>query len=284
MRAPDGDRETSASSVWTSSERTSLLRARAEANSLASRDETRVLLDSAGLEPGLRVLDVACGPGDPALTIAARVGNTGHVSGVDISEGAIEVARELAEKADLHNIDFRTADVAALPFDDESFDRVTCRFGCMFFEDLPRALREILRVLRRGGKAAFMVWASFDQKYFQSTVGVALGFLGRTSLPAEKAVPFRFAAPSSLEDPLAAAGYQQIFAANRSPSWEQVGSPESVCEEWISGAVYFRPILDAIPPEDLPALRQEIARSLAPYFDGRKVRVPLAVRVITARR
>ncbi len=113
------------------------------------------VLDAAGVEPGHRVLDVACGTGILARAAAGRVGSAGRVAGVDPGRGMLAVASELAP-----NVEWREGAAEALPFPEESFDAVVSQFGLMFFSDRSRALREMMRVLKPGGRMAVAVWDS----------------------------------------------------------------------------------------------------------------------------
>jgi SAM-dependent methyltransferase len=115
------------------------------------------VLDAAGVEPGYRVLDVACGTGVLAREAAVRVGPTGHVAGIDPGRGMLAVARELAP-----NVEWREAPAESLPYPDQSFDAVVSQFGLMFFSDRSRALREMIRVLKPGGRLAVAVWDSLE--------------------------------------------------------------------------------------------------------------------------
>lgn len=108
------------------------------------------LAELAGARPGLRLLDVATGTGSAAR---AAVRRRASVVGVDRSPGMLAVARKLSRKLDL-----RHADVRALPFDDGNFDAVTCGLSLSHFADRDRALREILRVLRPGGRLVASAW------------------------------------------------------------------------------------------------------------------------------
>lgn len=112
---------------------------------------------SANLQPGQRVLDVACGTGVLTRELARRVGSSGSVVGLDINAGMLTVARRL-----LQGVEFREGSADALPFPAASFDLVTCQFGLMFFPDRARALREMLRVLVPGGRVVAAVWDSLD--------------------------------------------------------------------------------------------------------------------------
>lgn len=110
------------------------------------------------LARGERVLDVCCGSGAASIPAAEIVGPDGSVVGVDLAENLLTLARSKARKQGLTNIEFRTADMTQLPFDDSSFDVVVCVFGIFFVPDMEAALRELKRVLRTGGKVAITTW------------------------------------------------------------------------------------------------------------------------------
>jgi ubiquinone/menaquinone biosynthesis C-methylase UbiE len=112
--------------------------------------------DAAGLRPGHRVLDVACGTGILAREAHARVGTAGSVSGLDPNPGMLAVAKEL-EPA----LDWRQGTAESLPFPDASYDAVVSQFGLMFTK-VDRALREMLRVLKPGGPLVVAVWDAVE--------------------------------------------------------------------------------------------------------------------------
>ena len=103
------------------------------------------------------VLDVASGTGEPGLTIATML-TKGKVISTDLAEGMLEVARENAQRRGITNFETLTADVTNLPFEDNTFDAISCRFGFMFFPDMLLATREMVRVLKPGGRIATAVW------------------------------------------------------------------------------------------------------------------------------
>ena len=113
--------------------------------------------DAAKVKKGQRVLDVACGTGVLTQELAARVGPDGAVTGLDINDGMLAVARCKAP-----SIDWRHGEAEALPFDDNSFDAVASQFGLMFFRDRKRAIHEMARVLRPGRRLAVAVWDSLE--------------------------------------------------------------------------------------------------------------------------
>ena len=103
------------------------------------------------------VLDVAAGTGEPGLTIAAIV-SKGKVVMTDVAEGMLNVARDNAAKRGIENYEIVVSDVCELPFENETFDAISCRFGFMFFPDMLLAAKEMVRVLKPGGKIATAVW------------------------------------------------------------------------------------------------------------------------------
>jgi SAM-dependent methyltransferase len=117
-----------------------------------------VVAAAAGIMPGQRVLDVACGTGALTSAVAERVGPEGSVVGLDLNPEMLEVARRK-----FNRIDWREAPAEALPFPDAVFDAVVSQFGLMFFADRAAALREMWRVLRPGGRLAVAVFDSVER-------------------------------------------------------------------------------------------------------------------------
>ena len=144
-----------------------------------------IVADAAQIRPGQRVLDVACGTGILAREIASRVGSVGRVVGIDRSPGMIAVAKQLAPA-----VDWREGVAESLPFPDRSFEAVVSQFGLMFFTDRRQALREMLRVLTRGGRLAVAVWDSLDRMpAFAAEVALLEHTAGRRAADALRA-PF----------------------------------------------------------------------------------------------
>ena len=169
------------------------------------RDVTEALVDYARPTPGMKILDLASGTGEPAITLASRIGPEDQVVAVDLSAELLQVAEERARERDLTNLTTRQADANNLPFPDQSFDLITSRFGVMFLgED---SLREACRVLRPGARACFLAWGPFEQPFWSSTMGVVHKHVGGTQVPADQdpfklspaVSPSRCAAPVSSE-------------------------------------------------------------------------------------
>jgi ubiquinone/menaquinone biosynthesis C-methylase UbiE len=113
------------------------------------------------LQAGERVLDIACGTGVVTRHAAHAVGTTGQVTGLDINEGMLQVARTVAPPAGAP-ITWRQASVMALPFPEASFDVVLCQWGLEFFPDRAQGVREMARVLVPGGRVGLRVWRALD--------------------------------------------------------------------------------------------------------------------------
>ncbi|MHA6631751.1 class I SAM-dependent methyltransferase [Pseudonocardia sichuanensis] len=141
------------------------------------------LLELARIAPGDRVLDLACGVGDPALAAAERVGPTGTVIATDIAPGMLVHAAERAAAAGLSHLHTHEMDAEAIDLPDASVDAVVCRLGLMLLPDLDRALAGVCRVLVPGGRfAAAIPWRPADQP-MPRLIGAVLDALGLPPMP-----------------------------------------------------------------------------------------------------
>lgn len=241
------------------------------------------LLDVARLAPGQHVLDLASGTGDPALTVAERVGATGRVVVTDIAPQMLDVARDNARRAGRTNLAFEVVDAHALPFADASFDRVTCRLGVMYFWDCGRALREIRRVLKPGGIAAFLAWGPVEENEYMRA---ALAPFKRRNPPPPPPpgapTPYRFGTPGSLSAELRAAGFSTVQENTRVARMLWPGPPEELWTRLYEVSAPMRPYFNSFPPEVRAEAIQEAVTNLAPYFDGREVATRAAIVIAAA--
>jgi ubiquinone/menaquinone biosynthesis C-methylase UbiE len=121
------------------------------------------LLEMAALVSGERVLDVACGTGLVTFSAGAAVGESGSVEATDISEAMVAHVRAEARRRNLLNVSVRRMDAESLDFSDGSFDAVLCALGLMYVPDPGKAVAEMVRVLRPGGRAVAAVWGARSQ-------------------------------------------------------------------------------------------------------------------------
>ena len=113
--------------------------------------------EEANVNPGDYVIDVACGTGALAIAVSGNVGPGGKTVGVDINEGMLDIARSKSS-----SVEWINAPAEALPFKHEHFDCVVSQFGLMYFENKENAIREMIRVLKKGGALAVAVWDKLD--------------------------------------------------------------------------------------------------------------------------
>jgi SAM-dependent methyltransferase len=161
--------------------------------------------DAANIQPGQRVLDVACGTGVLSREVASRVTPSGYVAGLDPNPGMLAVAEELTPE-----IDWKRGVAESLPFPDESFDTVVSQFGLMFFSDRHQAVREMLRVLSPGGRMVVAVWDSLTNiPAYAASVALLDQLAGRQAADALSA-PFVLGDRQTLTTLFADAGASSI--------------------------------------------------------------------------
>ena len=232
---------------------------------------TEALVECAAAKPGMQILDLASGTGEPAISLAMQVGPQGQVTALDLSADLLEIAKGRARERGLENFVTQQADAHSLPFADNSFDLATSRFGVMFFREVSLALRELRRVLRTEARACFIVWGPIDQPYWQSTMSVVHRHVGGPLLPPEGSDPFRFSAPGSLANELRAAGFRDVQEETRTVPWTWPGTPEDVWEQAQAVAVPFRPMLDRVPTNQWPQIHSAVHAAIARYVVGDKI-------------
>ncbi len=169
------------------------------------------MLDLAGVAPGMRVLDIATGVGEPALAAARRVGPGGSVLGTDFVEPMLAFARQKAAAAGLRNVEFRCVDGEALDEPPGSFDAVTIRWGIMFMPDPLACLRGAHGALKPGGRIAVACWAGPERNPWVSLpAGILMKLTGIPKPPPGAPNIFAYADPKRLEGALAEAGFKNV--------------------------------------------------------------------------
>jgi SAM-dependent methyltransferase len=235
------------------------------------RDVTEALVNYAQPQAGMNVLDVASGTGEPAISIASRIGPEGQVTALDLSSELLEIAAGRARQRALKNVHLQQADAHNLPFPDASFDLITSRFGVMFFQDCAKALREARRVLKPGGRACFVVWGPFEQPYWQSTMGIVVKHVGGPALAPGDPDPFKFSKPGSLSAALEHAGFSELDERTVRVPWTWPGTTEEVWDYARSVSTPFRPLLERVPAGKWDEINGEVYREIDRYREGERI-------------
>jgi SAM-dependent methyltransferase len=235
-----------------------------------SQAATDLIVEAARVKPGMQVLDLASGSGQPATSLARTVGPEGYVVATDLVPGMLLGARERASVLECRNVDCVAADAGDLPFRSGTFDRLTCRFGVMFFPDLGHALAEVRRVLKPGGRVAFLAWGEARRNnFFDSTTGVLKRFV---PAPVESSdLAHRFAEPGSLSTALGRAAFQEVAETFHSIPWPWPGPPEGFWDYSVEVRRSFRRLFETLPPDAQRQARQESIAEMSRFYDGRQV-------------
>jgi SAM-dependent methyltransferase len=239
--------------------------------------------DAIEAAPGMRVLDVAAGSGQPALAIAPRVQPGGSVLGIDFSPEMASVAERRARKAGATNVSFRTMDAEQLELSDASFDAITCACGIIFFPDVHRALSEMRRVLKTGGRVAFVVWDEPSKSPFVTVGGGALGrFHAPTPPDPNSPGAFRFAKRDVLQRVLRDAGFGDVaFAAVAMPI--EFESTQEYWEMFTECAAGIKAKIASLSGEEQLKLRALVDELAAPYMVNGRLRLESTLLCATAR-
>jgi len=245
---------------------------------------TTALVEAAQPQPGMRILDLASGNGEPALTLARRVAPHGHVMATDFSEGMLSALRANAAADQVTNIHTKMCDAHALPFADGRFDLVTSRFGVMFFADAPAVLGEVKRVLTSGGRVACVVWGPPGPgTYFGAA---ALPFVRRLAVKPDPdgPGPMRFAESRKLAALLEEAGFGNVEERSASLPAPYRGSPQELLTSMMEIAAPFRNAAATLSPEERTAAEQEALNNLGAVYDGNLTKVTAPVILVTGTR
>lgn len=228
---------------------------------------TQRLLDMAEVKPGDKVLDVATGIGEPALSAARRVGGEGRVVAVDQAPEMLGIARQRAAAERLNNIEFVTSDTELLDLPHYMFNCVLCRWGLMFLPNLVDALGRLQRLLVAGGRFAGAVWSEPRKvPAISLAMGVVREALDLPPPPPGIPGPFSLADPEHLEDIMIDAGFVEFYC-------ETV----PVVVEYPSAEIYTRFTRDIAAPiialleQHPPQVREDIwaqVTAAARQFEG----------------
>ncbi|HEX5225650.1 MAG TPA: class I SAM-dependent methyltransferase [Solirubrobacteraceae bacterium] len=239
-----------------------------------SSDITERLLDAAGVGAGMRVLELACGPGSVGIAAAQRVGAEGAVVCSDVAREMTAIAASRAAEQGLSNVTTKVLDLEEIDEPEESYDAVVCREGMMFAANHARAAREIRRVLRPGGRVAVAVWAARERNPWLTILLDAIGEqLGAQVPPPGVPGPFSLSDPRALESLLSEAGWSEV-AVDDEPVSVRV---EDFDDWWTRTCALAGPVsglLAALPEEGVEAIRARAAAAIEGYRNGDSIELP----------
>jgi len=197
-----------------------------EFNDRADRHISERLVELADVQAGNRVLDVAAGYGEPALTAARKAGPEGRVVATDISAEMLAFGRERAAAAGLGNVEFIESDASGLDFPHESFDAAVSRWGIIFEPDAEAAAKRIRHFLKSGARLAIASWGETDQVPFLSIpMRTTMERLGVPPPPAGTPGPLSRPTPSAIGGLLEGGGFSEVIVEQNKVTFE-FDSPE----------------------------------------------------------
>lgn len=236
-----------------------------------TRQAMNPLLDAAGVSEGMRVLDIATGPGYGAAFAAKR---GARAIGLDFSEAMIREAR-----SNFQGVDYQIGDGENLPFNDGSFDCVICPFGILHMPEPEKAITEAFRVLVNGGRYAFAVWSTPKTHQFFGLVLSAIEAHGDLDVPLPPAPPvFRFSDHHECEKVLSAAGFKDI-SVSETVLEQKARSAQDVLDMVYNSSVRTVATLNLQTPEAKDAIHAEIRTRFEDFKsdDGYTLRWPAVI-------
>jgi ubiquinone/menaquinone biosynthesis C-methylase UbiE len=230
------------------------------------------LLAALDARPGERILDLASGTGEPALTLARRLKGHATITGIDAADGMVQVAQAKVARERLPGITFQCMAAEQLSFADNRFDRVLCRFGVMLFDDPLQGLKEMQRVLKPDGRFALAVWSTPEAMPVMHWAYETF----KTRLPEDLHPPLAkvtsLGAPGLLQDLLNEAGFTAFTVERKAFDYQF----ESFEEMWdtVEASDILKQQYDALPQSERGKIRDEVGRFARDFIHNGQLRVP----------
>src|SRR5437763_2641549 len=232
------------------------------------------LLEAAEVSAGMSVLDVGSGPG----YVAAAARQRGAVpTGLDFSKQMVSIAKRM-----FPGIEFREGDAQSLPFQDSSFDRVLANFALLHLSDPERACAEACRVLKRGGRFGFTVWAEAADNPYAQLIDDAIDAHADLAVKLPSGPPYYlYKTKKDFRQALERAGFDgaSMTHAVHRIEWI-VPAPSYPFETELNAGVRTAGFLAAQPPDRLRAIRSAIEEKVKQYAKGDYYAIPKAAYII----
>ncbi|MGB8188235.1 MAG: class I SAM-dependent methyltransferase [Nitrososphaeraceae archaeon] len=230
---------------------------------------TRRLIEFASIKVGSKVLDISTGIGEPAITAAREVGNTGRVLAIDISSEMLSIAKQRAINARLqHVIAFKQGDTGTIELPNSTFDAALCRFGLMFLPDLDTALLNIYGSLVNGGRFAAAVWASPEKdSLFISTMNTVMKETRTSPPPAGAPGPFSLSDESLLRNYFVNTGFKDVTIERMNVTFD-FGSSEAYSSFVYETAGPLQEMLSNESPERRQKILEAVSESARKFVDN----------------
>lgn len=220
------------------------------------------------LKPGERVLDVATGTGVAAFMAAGLVGADGQVVATDISQKMVDATREEAERSGVTNMQFERVDAEELTYPDASFHAVTCVLGLMYPADPQRAIEQMFRVLRPGGRAAVAVWGRRERCGWASIFPIVDARVESDVCP----LFFQLGAQGALTYAFERAGFSNLHEERLDRPLHFAGDRDVLAAVFAGGPVALP--YSKFSPEEREAAHGEYLESIAAYRNGSGYDIP----------
>ena len=247
---------------------------------LLFHDYARDLAGRLRLNPGARVLELACGTGIVTREIARALPEGARLTATDLNEAMLDVARETVGADE--RVAFRQADACKLPFADSAFDAIACQYGVMFFPNKAKAMREARRVLAPGGGYVFNVWDSLEHNPIPGLVHETLAGMFPGNPPAFlNAAPYGYFDRDGIEKTLRDAGFGEVHAEYvEFPS--KAPSAADAARGFLEGTPLLLELRDRGVTDPAP-VRAAVAAALAARFGDHPCQAAMRAIVFEAR-
>jgi ubiquinone/menaquinone biosynthesis C-methylase UbiE len=236
-----------------------------------------VLIGTAGIQPGERVIDIACGTGVVARLASEHVGDDGRAVGLDINAAMLAVARSQSGDAP---IEWLEANAQAVPLPDASFDVVLCQHGLQQFPDPSAALREMRRLLADGGRLALCVWSPIEGSPGMAALVAALERHVNVAAANNRRAPFALSDANRVRGLVESAGFSAIEVRTVAQP-ARFPTPEALVAAQLAATPLST--LGAISDESVKAIEDDVRAALGAYLHDGTFAVPMEAHVVSAR-